>query len=88
MLIFLFWDSLTDTKQGVTLCGQSVQAEFHVNVASDARFFVATGVLSMLWAMAALFIYLFMEDLYQNDKKIPLAVCLSIPLSHQIDTNM
>ncbi|CAG0886762.1 unnamed protein product [Darwinula stevensoni] len=65
--------SLAHEQQSVSVCGAPKMAKFHVNVASDARFFVATGVLSMLWAMAALFIYLFMDDLYQNDKKTPLA---------------
>ena len=73
---------MDNENQVVDTCAGQKQAQFYLNVASDARFFVATGVLSMLWAMAALFIYLFMEERNQNDKKIPRAVGLSVPFPH------
>jgi len=42
------------------------------NSASDARFFVATGVLSFLFSTAAIFFYVFKGELYDNINIVPI----------------
>ncbi|XP_066155409.1 synaptophysin-like [Euwallacea fornicatus] len=49
-------------------CTATVSNDF----SSDARFFVATGVLSFLYAIAIIYIYLKMDEAYKINKKLPL----------------
>jgi hypothetical protein len=44
------------------------------DLSSDAQFFVATGVLSMLYAGFAIVVYAFLDELYRTKEEIPLAV--------------
>ncbi|XP_018578112.1 synaptophysin-like [Anoplophora glabripennis] len=39
---------------------------------SDAKFFVATGVLAMLYSIAIIFVYMKFDELYRTNNKIPL----------------
>lgn len=44
------------------------------NFASDARFFVATGVLAMLYTIVIVYIYAKMDEEYRTNPNLPLAV--------------
>ncbi|KAL5282134.1 hypothetical protein ACFFRR_005402 [Megaselia abdita] len=44
-----------------------------LNVSSDCQFFVATGVLSFLYCIFIIFIYLVKDELYQSRKELPMA---------------
>ena len=43
------------------------------DVSSDARFFVATGVLSMLYCLFIIVVYAFIDEFYKSKSEIPLA---------------
>lgn len=45
---------------------------------SDATFFVTTGVLSMLYAILIIFVYVKFEEKYKIDTKLPLFVSIYI----------
>ncbi|XP_066247355.1 synaptophysin-like [Euwallacea similis] len=49
-------------------CTATVSNDF----SSDARFFVATGVLSFLYTIAIIYIYVKMDEAYKINKKLPL----------------
>ncbi|XP_060537350.1 synaptophysin-like [Cylas formicarius] len=49
-------------------CTISVKNDF----SSDAKFFVATGVLAMLYALGIMFVYAKMDEAYKTNKKLPL----------------
>lgn len=64
---------LIDTAKlnvGNASCTATVGNDF----ASDARFFVATGVLSMLFSLGIIFLYAKMDEAYKTNKKLPLYV--------------
>jgi len=42
------------------------------NVSSDAEFFVATGILSLLYCLAIIGVYAFFEELYKSNAKFPM----------------
>lgn len=44
------------------------------NFSSDAKFFVATGVLAMLYAIAIVFVYTKCDEKYRTNPKLPLSV--------------
>lgn len=46
----------------------------NVNFSSDAKFYVCTGVLAMLYSIAIIIIYIKFDDLYRRNEKVPLAV--------------
>lgn len=48
------------------------------DVSTDAQFFVATGVLSMLYGFFIIFVYAFLDELYKSKNEIPLAVSLNM----------
>lgn len=52
-------------------------ATLSVNLASDAQFFVATGVLSILYCIFIVAVYTIIDEIYKTKSEIPLAV--SIP---------
>lgn len=43
------------------------------NLSSDAQFFVATGVLSLMYSLFIIAIYGFIDDLYKSKSELPLA---------------
>lgn len=43
------------------------------DVSSDARFFVATGVLSMMYCVFIIGVYAFIDDFYRDKDELPLA---------------
>uniref|UniRef100_A0A336MJD9 CSON002580 protein n=2 Tax=Culicoides sonorensis TaxID=179676 RepID=A0A336MJD9_CULSO len=43
------------------------------DVSTDAQFFVATGVLAMLYGGFIIFVYAFLDELYKSKNEIPLA---------------
>ncbi|XP_050313147.1 phospholipase A1-like [Anthonomus grandis grandis] len=49
-------------------CSATVLNDF----SSDSRFFVATGVLSMLISLAIIVVYIKMDEAYKSNKKLPL----------------
>lgn len=44
------------------------------NFSSDAKFFVATGVLAMLYTIAIIILYIKFDNLYKNNNQVPLVV--------------
>ncbi|KAJ8923503.1 hypothetical protein NQ315_010081 [Exocentrus adspersus] len=55
-----------------TTANQSCSFVISGDFSSDAKFFVATGVLAMLYSLAIVFVYLKFDELYKTNKKIPL----------------
>lgn len=45
-----------------------------VDVSSDARFFVATGVLSILYCIFIVAVYTVIDEIYTSKPEVPLAV--------------
>ena len=56
------------------VCSKTVPFSFYGDFSSDAEFFVATGVLSMLWAMVTIAVYLLLDQTYRLDKRYKFAV--------------
>ncbi|GAB0094052.1 synaptophysin-like [Sergentomyia squamirostris] len=52
---------------------EGVVKDISANVASDAQFFVATGVLSLLYCVFIIVVYALIDELYKNKTEIPLA---------------
>ncbi|XP_065573474.1 synaptophysin-like protein 2 isoform X2 [Artemia franciscana] len=53
-------------------CKDAFTYDYSGDFSSDAQFFVATGVLSMLYALGSLAFYLMCDDVYTNNKIYPL----------------
>jgi hypothetical protein len=53
---------------------------FHLigDFSSDAQFFVATGVLSLLYCLAIVLVYVMFDAMYQSTGLLPLAVRLNL----------
>jgi len=60
----------TDT---VEACGKTVTVNYFGDFASDSQFFVAAGVLVMLYAAVSFAYYVFRDDTYLSNKSVPLA---------------
>lgn len=52
-----------------------------LDVSSDAQFFVATGVLSMLYAITITLVYMYFDDIYKRKPEFPMAVSI-LPTWH------
>lgn len=46
------------------------------DVSTDAQFYVATGVLSMLYCIFIVVVYLLADDFYKTKSEVPLAVSI------------
>lgn len=55
-------------------CGKDYAYSYFGDYSSDAEFFVAAGVLAMLYAAGSLAFYCFLNNTYQNNKTLPLVV--------------
>ncbi len=55
-------------------CGKDYSFSYFGDYSSDAEFFVAAGVLAMLYALGSLAFYLAFGNTYQTNKTIPLVV--------------
>lgn len=55
-------------------CGKDYAYSYFGDYSSDAEFFVAAGVLAMLYAAGSLAFYCFCGQAYQTNKTIPLVV--------------
>ncbi|KAG5885698.1 hypothetical protein JTB14_002312 [Gonioctena quinquepunctata] len=51
-----------------TTCKTQILGDF----SSDSKFFVATGVLAMLYSLAIIFVYTKLDETYKNNTKLPL----------------
>lgn len=51
----------------------STRVPMSADVSSDAQFFVATGVLSMLYCVFIIAVYAYLDDLYRSKPELPLA---------------
>lgn len=49
-------------------------AVISIDVSSDARFFVATGVLSILYCIFIVAVYTVIDEIYTSKPEVPLAV--------------
>lgn len=45
-----------------------------LDVSSDAQFFAATGVLSILYAITIILVYVYFDDIYKRKPEFPMAV--------------
>lgn len=64
-----------------TICRRASNNEslaITADVSTDAQFFVATGVLAMLYGFFIIFVYAFLDELYKSKNEIPLAVKFEI----------
>lgn len=59
-------------------CGKSYLFNYFGDYSSDAEFFVAAGVLAMLYSLASAAFYCFFDSLYQTNKSFPLVVITEI----------
>lgn len=57
------------------ICHEKTQQEIVISadVSSDAQFYVATGVLSLLYCIFIIGVYAFVDELYKSKSEIPLA---------------
>ncbi|KAF7287708.1 synaptophysin-like protein 2 [Rhynchophorus ferrugineus] len=55
-------------SENLTGCYISISNDF----SSDAKFFVATGVLSLLYSLFIIFVYAKMDEIYKTNKNYPL----------------
>lgn len=69
------WDFDYPFKFYEKVCQTPANTSYAVtaDVSSDAQFYVATGVLSMLYSAFIIFIYAYFDDLYQSKTEIPMA---------------
>lgn len=64
-------------KYGETVCNRSdggKPAGISVDVSSDARFFVVTSVLSILYCIFISVVYSVIDEIYTSKPEVPLAV--------------
>lgn len=62
-----------DINEGVCQTIDNKTHQLQVDVASDAQFFVATGVLSLMYCVFIISVYAFVDDFYKSKSEIPLA---------------
>lgn len=62
--------------QSTTTSGVACNATATIvgNFASDAKFFVATGVLAMLYSLVIIVVYVKFDEMYRSNNQIPLLV--------------
>lgn len=61
-----------------TACGHPQQTLYiEGDFSSDARFFVAVGVLAFLYTLVAVVLYCFFTALYENNDLVPIGVSLN-----------
>lgn len=67
-------------KFGEEVCkvGNQTGAIISADVSSDARFFVATGVLSILYCIFISVVYACIDEIYMSKPEVPLAVSKDI----------
>lgn len=58
----------------VSNCVSHLQFDY----SSDARYFVATGVLSMLYSLAISVVYIKFDEMYKSNSQLPLIVSLDV----------
>jgi len=59
-------------------CNKSMPFRLIGDFSSDAQFFVATGVLSLLYCIAIILVYVMFDEMYQSTGLLPLAVRLNL----------
>lgn len=62
-----YWDAKIN-ENATKVCELKLDFDY----SSDARFFVATGVLAMLYAIAIIIVYAKFDDLYKSNSQLPL----------------
>lgn len=61
-------------RVGQRICNQTQGPMMSADVSSDARFFVATAVLSILYCIFISVVYAVIDEMYTSKPEIPLAV--------------
>ncbi|GFG38646.1 hypothetical protein Cfor_01672 [Coptotermes formosanus] len=64
---------LDHVNQDVTACNKSLSFHLIGDFSSDAQFFVATGVLSVLYCIGIVLVYVMLDAMYQSTGLLPLA---------------
>lgn len=54
----------------------STEVKINGAFSSDAKFFVATGVLAMLYTIFIIILYIKFDNLYKNNNQVPLVVSI------------
>lgn len=65
---------------GQRICNGTDGPMMSADVSSDAQFFVATAVLSILYCIFISVVYAFIDEIYASKPEIPLAVSLTLSL--------
>lgn len=74
MLSHVFSSRLDRIRTPFTACGTKDSLYVEGDFSSDARFFVAVGILAFLYSIVALVLYCFFTALYENNDLVPLGV--------------
>lgn len=69
---------------GQRICNETHGPMMSADVSSDAQFFVATAVLSILYCIFISVVYAFIDEIYASKPEIPLAVSLILSLEFRI----
>lgn len=62
------------TRSNQNKTNETCQFTVNGDFSSDAKFFVATGVLAMLYSIVIILVYAKFDEAYKTNKKIPLYV--------------
>nr|XP_023020912.1 synaptoporin-like [Leptinotarsa decemlineata] len=62
------WNEKVQNKTNFNICDIHSDGNF----SSDSKFFVATGVLAMLYSLVIIFVYTKLDEAYKNNNKLPL----------------
>jgi hypothetical protein len=65
-------------NQLVNYCNKTEYFHLIGDFSSDAQFFVATGVLSVLYCIGIILVYVMLDAMYQSTGLLPLAVRLNL----------
>lgn len=71
-------------RVGERICNQTHEPMMSADVSSDAQFFVATAVLSILYCIFISVVYAFIDEIYTSKQEIPLAVSLILSFDFRI----
>lgn len=71
-------------RVGQRICNQTHGPMMSADVTSDAQFFVATAVLSILYCVFISVVYAAIDEMYTSKPEIPLAVSLILSFDSRI----
>lgn len=75
---FILFCRLDHVHREVQVCNKTESFHLIGDFSSDAQFFVATGVLSFLYCIGIVVVYIMFDAVYQSNGLLPLAVRLNL----------